>query len=436
MDVRDTAAPLSPPRPAPSGMTRPTFNIAAMQTSRVGPAIFNWLSNYPQREFLMAFFRRFWPFPRIPGLGIVMVLRDADVREVLAHDREFPVPWGARMMRVTGSKNFVLGMANGEEYRRNYQQIARAFAREDVAQHVVPLAARASEEMLRGKKRIDAVRDLIWAVPAQLCEDYYGIETPDKLLLADWTVAMSSYLFGTASEDTSTSGEALAMTAADGFRNLIRSAIESTRRGDRRGIVLPRLIDMQAADPDLTDDVLEAHLFGMVTGFIPTNLLAGGNMLETLLRREDFHSETRKAALRGDDDLLWRCLREALRFRHINMGPLRTCGPDGYTVAAGTRFSKRFAAGAKILASTQSAMFDSRRVVNPKNFDPNRAPAEYLVFGYGQHWCVGAYIAIAQITQTFKALLRKPGLRRAPGKAGRLQFITAYPAHLTVEFDE
>jgi cytochrome P450 len=435
MDVRDTAAPPSPPR-APTGTPRATFDIAAMQTSRVGPALLNSLSTYPLRELWMAFFRRFWPFPRIPGLGLVLVLRDADVREVLAHDREFPVPWGARMMHVTGSKNFVLGMADGDEYRRNYQQIAKAFAREDVAQHVVPLAAKATEDMLRGKTRIDAVRDLIWAVPAQLCEDYYGIEIPDKLLLADWTVAMSSYLFGNASESTSTSGEALALTAADGFRNLIRSAIENTRRGNRRGIVLPRLIDMQAGDPQLTDDVLEAQLFGMVTGFIPTNLLAGGNMLETLLRRDDFHSQTRQAALDGDDDLLWRCLRETLRFRHINWGPLRTCGPGGYTVAAGTRCPKRFAAGAKILASTQSAMFDSRRVVKPKSFDPNRAPADYLVFGYGQHWCVGAYIAIAQITQTFKVLLRKPGLRRAPGRAGKLQFITAYPAHLTVEFDQ
>ena len=58
-----------------------------------------------------------------------------------------------------------------------------------------------------------------------------------------------------------------------------------------------------------------------------------------------------------------------------------------------------------------------------------------MVFGYGQHWCLGAYIAIAQITQTFKALLLKPGLRRAPGDAGKLRTITVYPAHLTVEFD-
>jgi cytochrome P450 len=58
-----------------------------------------------------------------------------------------------------------------------------------------------------------------------------------------------------------------------------------------------------------------------------------------------------------------------------------------------------------------------------------------MVFGYGQHWCLGAYIAIAQVTQTFKALLQRRNLQRAPGDGGKLRTIAVYPAHLTVEFD-
>jgi cytochrome P450 len=392
----------------------------------------------------MGFFRRFWPFLRVPRVplpfipvqfrGMVLVFRDEDVREVLAHDRDFPVPWDRRMVEVTGNKNFVLGMEDGPEYRCNYEQLAKAFEREDVAKYVVPMAAEASADILRGKTSIDAVRDLIWSVPSRLCEDYYGIETPDKLLLAEWTVAMSSYLFGSPSH-IEPSGKGLALTAADCFRNLIRSAIENTRQGHGRGVVLPRLIAMQRSNPQLTDDVLEAHLFGMVTGFIPTDLLAGGNMLNTLLSRDDFMAKARKAALADDDDLLWRCLQETLRFRHFNPGPFRMCGPGGYTLAAGSRREKYLAPGTPVLASTQSAMFDPGQVARPRCFDPDRAAEDYMVFGYGQHWCLGAYIAIAQITQTFKALLLKPGLRRAPGDAGKLRTITVYPAHLTVEFD-
>jgi cytochrome P450 len=434
MEVQESAAPASPGARPQTGNLCASFDIEAMHKSRAGYAIYNWFVGYPQREWWMAPLRRFFPILRTP-CGCVLVLRDEDVREVLAHDREFPVPWGGRMMQVTGHKNFVLGMEDGPEYQRNYQQLAKAFKREDVAKYVVPQAAKASADILRGKRQIDAVRELIWGVPAQLCEDYYGIEIPDKLRLAEWTVAMSSYLFGTPRDTIATSSRDLALAAADCFGQVIRSAIENTRRGHRVGVVLPRLIDMQATDPYLTDEVLEAHLFGMVTGFIPTDLLAGGNMLDTLLRTPDFLARARDAARDDDDVLLWRCLQEALRFRHFNLGPFRICGPDGYTLAAGTSRAKRLAPGTPILASTQSAMFDPRQVARPKCFDPNRADEDYLVFGYGQHWCLGAFIAIAQITQTFKALLRMPGLRRAPGAAGKLQTITVYPAHLSVEFD-
>ena len=59
-----------------------------------------------------------------------------------------------------------------------------------------------------------------------------------------------------------------------------------------------------------------------------------------------------------------------------------------------------------------------------------------LLFGYGLHWCTGAFIAAAQITQTFKALLVKPNLRPASRRAGRLQLLGPFPQHLTVEFDQ
>jgi cytochrome P450 len=436
MDEQKNGAPPPPPVRAQTDQACSGFDIAALHTRTAAYAVINWLLDYPQREWWMGLFRRLRPILRIPFVGVVVVFRDEDVREVLAHDQEFPVPWSGRMERLSRDKNFVLGMEDGPEYRSNCKQLAKAFRREDVATYVVPQAARASADILRGKRSIDAVRNLIWHVPSQLCEDYYGIEIPDKPRFAECTVAMSSYLFGSCTDKIDTPGRDPALTAADCFRSVIRSAIERARAGHRRGVVLPRLIEMQASDRELTDGVLEAHLFGMVTGFIPTNVLAGGYMLATLLRREDFMAQARAAALADDDDLLWRCLQETLRFRNINLGCFRICGPPGgYMLAAGTRRAKHIAKGTSLLASVQSAMFDSRHIARPRQFDPTRAAEDYLVFGYGQHWCLGAFIATAQITQTFKALLRMPGLRRAPDNAGRLRTITVFPAHLWVEFD-
>jgi cytochrome P450 len=185
----------------------------------------------------------------------------------------------------------------------------------------------------------------------------------------------------------------------------------------------------------LEEDVIHAQLFGMVLGFIPTDVLAGGNILETLLNNPDFMRRTRAAALAGDDELLWRCLREALRFRNINPGPWRVVWGAGHTLNRGTDDEVRFEPGAAVLASTQAAMFDPRRIKRPHSFDPDRPDEDYLVFSVGQHWCVGAYIAIAQITQTFKPLLRREGLAALDGKRGCMKRFTVFPLHLHVGFE-
>jgi cytochrome P450 len=119
----------------------------------------------------------------------------------------------------------------------------------------------------------------------------------------------------------------------------------------------------------------------------------------------------------------------------MNLGPFRITGANGYTLAAGTSRAKFLKPGQLVLACTQSAMFDSQRVRCPHQFDPQRTEEDYLIFGHGQHWCLGAYMAISQLTQTFKLLLSKKELRRVSGSAGRLRRLGVYPANLTVEFD-
>jgi cytochrome P450 len=410
---------------------RKEFRVGDIDSCPVRTWVLARLFDYPLREWLLRFVRRLFPIVRLGG--ILWVLRDEDVRQVLGNSAAFPVPWNARMMHATGHRNFVLGMAPDAEYRRSYEQLARAFEREDVARYVVPQSARATERILRGKTRIDGVRELMWGVPAILCREYYGLDVHDHLLVADWSVAISSYLFTPGrrkpAEQEKPKEGSPEESAIAGMRELIRRSIRQTRGGGRHGVVLPRMIEL-----GFTDQEIEAHMMGMVVGFIPTNLLAGGNILDSLLRFPRFMGRTRAAAFGDDDDVLWRCLQETLRFRHINPGPLRECGPEGYRLAAGTRRETYIAPGTPVLASTQSAMFDPARVTRPREFNPDRPADDYMVFGYGQHWCIGAFIAIGQITQTFKILLRREGLRRAPGSAGQLKRFAVYPAHLEVEF--
>ena len=441
-----TRAEVLAPVPDPGPFDRAKFEKASGTS-----AFTDWLLRHPHRaisvvRWLTPVLR--WPYclrwlrwlrhiPKLSWIRWVVVLRYDEVREVLSKNTDFPVDWGGRMIEVTQGRNFVLGMPEDGAYRLSYKQLAEAFPREDVAEHVADPAAKIAAEILAGKAGgnppvFDAIEELIAAVPTRLCESYYGIRVENTALFANWTLAISSYLFGPSASD---SGTALARSAAAELRKAIRGSIADARQhpknDPKQGKALQRLIAMLPASED---EVIHAQLFGMVMGFVPTNVLAGGNILETLLRNPEFMERARAAAQADDDDLLWRCLRETLRFRHINPGPWRVC-PNGYTFGAGGPREIRIAGDSMVLAIIQSAMFDPRRIERPDVFDPQRRDEDYMVFGFGQHWCLGAYIAQAQLTQTFKPLLKMQRLQAVDNPAVRTtRFNDLFPLHLKVRF--
>jgi cytochrome P450 len=222
--------------------------------------------------------------------------------------------------------------------------------------------------------------------------------------------------------------------AADYVRSIVKKAIAREKNEPSgRQTVLAGLVKMNKPKNHLTDEQICAFLMGMIIGFVPTNTIAGGHILEMLLRRKDFQSAAREAAMAGDDDFLRHCLFEAMRFMPLNPGPFRRCERD-HILAAGTPRAAKIRRGTYVLASTMSAMFDARQIDKPFEFNPQRPASDYMLFGYGMHWCAGVFIAQAQITQTLKALLRQPKLERASRKDGAPRYRDLFPDRLCVRF--
>lgn len=405
---------------------------------------------YPYFQWLLDLVRALSPVLRLPGTGLTLILRHDHVRQVLSNSRHFPVPWGWKMELVTrdaktklGGRNFVLGMKEADaSYRDDYALLARAFAYGDVKETVGRLSTEATEAIMNdwaqhgGGAPFDIVEKMVLGVPAKLCDTYYGIPISEPVYLGKCTLAISSFLFGPDFDPPTDSADRsmqMALQASVPLQRAIRSAMSACRQPPSGAVRTPLQRLMQQTGPSAVDlDRVHAQLFGMVMGFIPTNVLAAGNLLETLLRHPEFMSRTVQAARAGDDDRLWRYLREALRFRNINLGPLRRCAVD-FDLANTGAHSRRIAAGTKVLACTQSAMFDGRRILHPHRFDSRRPDEDYLVFGVGQHWCVGTYIAMAQITQMFKYLFVHYDVRRVAGPAGRMRRFNGFPLHQLVQ---
>jgi len=407
------------------------FDLNGMRPPPLQRAFFRLFLDSPQ--WWMGVLRRL-PIVRVPGFDLTIVTGFEHVQEVLARDQVFQTPFARRMMELIAGPHFVLAMQDGDDYRRQRRQIMHAFRLEDVNPGIAKFSRQLADTIVGGSRgRLDAVEDLLTFVPTRICQDYYGLKIQDPKLFAQWTLAVSAYVFASpwGGRDRHT---ATAQTAASCMRATIEESIYKAHGAPDPGTIVGRLVMMQKQSGEPNDDLIRAELFGMVVGFVPTNTIASAHMLEMLLRRRDMLELAQAAASKDDDERLWRCLFEALRFKPINPGPFRECASE-YTIAEGGRRAKRIRAGSHVLASTQSAMFDGRGVVEPKKFNPDRARHESMVFGYGLHWCIGAFLAAAQITQTLKPLLKQRRLRRGDDGAARLERIGFMPVHLRVEFD-
>jgi cytochrome P450 len=396
-------------------------------------ALADWAAHPPRWTWWLL--RALWPIPRLSGWAAVT--RYDDVAEVLTRSDVFKVPFDLEIARlndgVAPGTPFILGIDDKKAHDDQQKLVMQAFRRADVETKVKEVSRKYAERKVGAaqNRRIDAIPELITGAPLEVCRAYYGIELDSPQTFAYATIDVSGHLFG----PPPIAPRADIDQAAAYVRAVVDRAIE--REIDRPSsdkTVLARLIHTHPADPEkLSRQQVRAFLIGMIVGFVPTNTMAGGHILEMLLRKRTFMDAARAAAEAGDDDLLKRCLFEAMRFMPLNPGPFRICESD-VTVAADTPRATTVKAGTKVLASTMSAMFDRRRLDRPRKFDPRRPAADYMLFGFGMHWCVGFYIAQAQIAETMKALLAQPGLRRARGAQGKLKRRGLFPDQLFVQW--
>lgn len=419
--------------PRKKGPAQPGFEPSRVASGKPGlkEKLTQFILTHPYHIY--AFLRRYFPIATFRNWAFIS--RYDDVVEVLKRQDVFMVPFGPKIEKLNGGPNFLLGMKDGKSYEALHAIVAGTFPLTDNQEYVAPIAAEEARALIdESGGRIDAIRDLVTRVPTRICERYYGVSVPDEVRFAHITITMSTFMFGDPTDDPVLREEAL--KAGDELRPIIDSAIASARGAPAASdTIVSRLVGAKdSKGKPVPDKTIRAILIGMITGFVPTNTMAGGHMLEMLLRRPDMMRAAQAAARADDDELLKRCLWEAFRFMPLNPGPFRVCVEDA-VIAAGMPHAKKIAKGTKMLVGTHPAMFDPRRVKDPNKFDPGRASGDNLTFGYGLHWCIGAPLAEAQITHTLKPLLLQRNLRRAAGPAGRLTLDGPFPAHLEVEFD-
>jgi cytochrome P450 len=365
----------------------------------------------------------------------LVVTRHDEVREVFLNDKSFRVPYAEKLKVIMGGHPFFLSMDDTEQYRADTAAMRKVIRTDDIPARLVPKVEQLGEQIVANSGgHVEVVDELVRQITFELYRDYFGIPDPPGGDLRVWATRLFEFQFADMGNDPKLLAEVNVIAPA--LRDHIQGLINARRAsGDVKDDILGRcLVEQAAGTPGFSDDQIRTALMGFIVGGPPQPPMVVPQAMEQLLRRPDALEGAQQAARDNDDKLLAGYVFEAMRFDPLAPFLPRVASQDA-TIAAGTRREVKVRAKSKVFVAFSSAMMDERRVPDPKAFNPRRLPHEYIHFGYGLHQCFGIHMNNALLPLMLKALLKRPGLRRAPGAAGKLRKRGAFADTLHVEFD-
>jgi cytochrome P450 len=381
-----------------------------------------------------------WP----GGPGFWLVLRHADVEQVLTQPRLFSSWLGATQIRDPATpaalgyvRRMMLNM-DPPEHSRLRRLLGRSFTPRAVArleQRIRGYARSLCDRVLAGERgECDFAKDLAADLPLLTLAEVLGVPEQDRWLLFDWSNRVIGYQdpdYSSSAEFDSSGGtpmarEAVALRPAPDSRG--RMPDPRTREGmpdlyayahllagekrRRPGHDVMSILLAQVDDDGGQVSVEEFEnmfwLFAVAGNETVRNGLPGGCI--ALLDHPAAQQE-----LRADPALMPRAVDEMLRWWTPVMTFRRTAAAD--CELAGQRIRE----GDKVVVSFTSANRDEAVFAGADAFDIHRHPNPHLVFGHGPHFCLGAHLARTQMAALLREVLARTSTLRCAGEPSFLR---------------
>src|SRR4051794_4489200 len=362
------------------------------------------------------------------GPGFWLVLRHADVEQVLRDPATFSSWLGATQIRDAADLDWVRRMMlnmDPPDHSRLRRLLSRSFTPRAVASltdAIAATAARLVDRMVEGRPEgvCDFAKDVAADLPLLTLADVLGVPAEDRWLMFDW----SNRVIGWQDPDYATSAafdgsggtamarQALALRPAPdvdgrmpdprtraGMPDLYayaRLLAEHKRAAPGTDIMSILLAQVDEGGGRVSDAEFENMfwLFAVAGNETLRNGLPGG--LIAMLQHPD-----QLAAVRADPSLLPGAVDEMLRWWTPVMVFRRTATREADLAGVAVR------PGDKVVVSFTSANRDESVFPDPDRFDVRRARNPHLSFGHGPHFCLGAQLARAQMHALFGELLRR-----------------------------
>ena len=349
------------------------------------------------------------PVHHLPENGMYMVTKYDDVREMLTDPERFSsrpsggagggaTPAAAAWAQVFEDKGYerarTLQRTDPPIHTHYRKLLGRVFTNRTV-QDMTPRIDEISHELIDAfidRGECEFVSEFALPLPGVFICEQLGLPASEYLTFKKWADAMLAMSQRALDVDEAVEQAEIEVEAQ---HHLAREF--EARRAEPQDDLISKLVHAHTVGEEepLTMGELQDLMHQLVTGGFETTTAALGTGMWLLLRYPDQMDK-----LRADPSLQKNFIEESLRFDSPVAGLWRTTtcpvSLGGAEIPAGSSVMARYAA-----ANRDAEVFD-----NPDVFDITRENAtQHVAFGLGNHFCIGAALARAELMSAFSALL-------------------------------
>jgi cytochrome P450 len=390
-----------------------------------------WITSTPVLRMAFGVLRSVKPVARF-GKTVIVTHYD-DVMDVLKRENDFTVhEIDGYKMDIMGNP-FVLGMDASPETTRDRDMLRQVIRRDDLDLIRTMIRKIGSEliDQAKSKKSIDTVDEYARLASVRIVALYFGVPADEPTMMR-WQRAIFNEAFVNLANNKKVHEEGMvaAKEIADYLMQLILARKQQTAPLDDN--VLNRLIKKQSDNPWLDDDAVRRNIL-CILGVVENTSKVVTHIIDQLLKHPEIFEKVKHAAANNDMETVHGYCFDILRFNPHNPVILRFC-KNGAVIGEGKTYECDVPAGSTIYVATLSAMFDKDKIKDPKEIHPRNV--EYMHFGYGPHLCTGRYISEVNVPELVAGLIQLKGLRRTPGRKGRIIYVDlVFPKSLVLNFD-
>jgi cytochrome P450 len=348
-----------------------------------------------------------------PDTGFVL-LRYRDIYDAIRDETRYSKSEAFRPLTFPFMGPNIQGY-DGAEHTVKRGLVSPAFRRTAIPRYIDPILRPTAEALVddfihRGEA--DLMVDFAKKYPMRITNQLLGIPDGDEERMTRWAVAMIGLNIG---EET--------FRAKAEFTEYIEPLLEE-RRSRPGDDLLSALVTQEVDGQRLSDEEVLGFLRLLFPAGVDTTWLALGSLMFAVLDNPQHHERL----LHDADERAW-AVEETLRWESpVGLEPRMTLAD---MEVSGVEIPAR----SMVRLCLPAANRDPDEFPDPDRWDLDRRPTTHIAFGLGRHFCLGAFLARAELAVGMEVLLQRlPNLRLAetPRMVG---LILRGPEHVRVAFD-